>query len=74
MPLNGSELGGPCILFFFFFWLFFFVFFYWSRIPLQISAVVAGGMVKKGDFIEYDENWGLRRGALRPFVFGMWAC
>lgn len=41
---------------------------------VQISAVVAGGMVKKGDFIEYDKNWGLRRGALRPFVFGVWAC
>ncbi len=40
---------------------------------MQISAVVAGGMVKKGDFIEY-KNWGLRRGALRPFVFGVWAC
>jgi hypothetical protein len=41
---------------------------------VQISAVVVGGMVKKGDFIEYDRNWGLIRGALRPFVFGVWAC
>jgi len=60
---------------FFLFLLFFFVFFLLvSHSLVQISAVVVGGMVKKGDFIEYDRNWGLRRGALRPFVFGVWAC
>ncbi len=65
MPPSGSELGGSCILSFFLLV---------SDSLVQISAVVAGGMVKKGDFIEYDKNWGLRRGALRPFVFGVWAC
>lgn len=74
MPLNGSELGGPCILFFCFCCFFSFFFLLVSVSLVQISAVVAGGMVKKGDFIEYDKNWGLRRGALRPFVFGVWAC